>query len=93
HRLAISFLQVPEPLFVLLADVARVGAQRILHAALRVLAPPLISEGVGSKDRIASDSVVSPWMISITKAVFRFAVHRLTLSPIVILIAAFSPVA
>jgi hypothetical protein len=53
----------------------------------------LISEGVGSKDRIASDSVVSPWMISITKAVFRFAVHRLTLSPIVILIAAFSPVA
>ena len=43
-----------------------------------------------SKDRLASDTVVLPWMISMTSAVLRFAVHRLMLSSIVLLMATFS---
>ncbi|WP_236694934.1 hypothetical protein, partial [Rhodobacter capsulatus] len=41
HRLAIGFLQILELLFVLLANIERVGAQGILHAPLRVLDPAL----------------------------------------------------
>lgn len=43
-----------------------------------------ISEGVRSKDRLASATVVLPWMIPMTSAVLRFAVQRLLLSSIVI---------
>jgi len=54
---------------------------------------PSISEGVRSNERLASATVVLPWMISMTSAVLRFAVQRLMLSSIVILIATFSLVA
>ncbi len=50
-------LQVPELLLALLADVERVGAQRVLHAGFPS-SPPSISEGVRSKDRLASGTVL-----------------------------------
>ena len=51
---------------------------------------PSISDGDRPKDRLASATVVLPWIVSIARAVCRFAVHHLMLSSIVILIATFS---
>lgn len=45
-----------------------------------------ISEGGISNDRLASATVVFPWMISITSAVLRLAVQRLNSYSITLLI-------
>jgi hypothetical protein len=44
-----------------------------------------ISDGVMSNARLASATLVLPWMISVTSAAFRFAVHRLNSSSITML--------
>lgn len=90
--LAMGLLQVSKLLLILRADVERVGAQGDLHAALRIfdLARDLRR---CANDRPASDTVALLWMISITRAVFRFAAQCLMLSSSVTLITTFSLVA
>ena len=87
HGLTVSLLHLAQLLFVLGVNVERVGPQRILHAPLGVIHPALDLGGVRSNDRLASETVVLPWMISMTSAVLRFAIQRLMLSFIVILMA------
>jgi hypothetical protein len=75
---------------------AKASASKSVHIALTI---PMcsgirfggkIQDGEMSNERLASEIEVLPWMISMTSAALRLAVHLLMSSSIVILMAVFS---
>ena len=86
HGLAIRLLKILELTLVLLAHVLGIGALRVLHAPLAVIDPLLDLRGDRSYWRLASATVVLPWMMSSTSALLRLAVQRLMSSSIFVLI-------